>query len=360
MARIDSFLRLVTEQHASDLHFSAGSVPTIRYAGDLLQLPFRELAEAETRRFLLEILTEEQKAEFNTGQELDFVYTIDGVGRFRTNYYNHIDGLGAVFRIIPQEIPSLEELYLPDVLHDFVQLHNGLVLITGPTGAGKTTTLASIISRINTTDRRHIITIEDPIEFIHEPAKSVIAQRQVGRHAESFASALRSALRESPDVIVVGEMRDLETIHLALQAAETGVLVFGTLHTDSAPKAVDRIIDAVPEGSRDQVRGLLSVLLRAVVSQVLVKRANGEGRIAAFEVLIQNWAVANMIRESKVHQLDQVLLSAEHQQAGMVHMDTCLFRYVREGIVEPEVALRLAKYPDEFRKQISAIREELT
>ena len=335
-------------------------MPTIRYAGDLLPLPFRELGEAETNRFLMEILTEEQRIQFTSEQELDFVYTIEGVGRFRTNFYNHVNGLGAVFRIIPKEVPTIEELFLPDVLHDLVNLHNGLVLITGPTGAGKTTTLAAIISQINKTKRRHIITIEDPIEFIHEPVKSVITQRQVGKHAESFSSALRSALRESPDVIVVGEMRDLETIHLALQAAETGVLVFGTLHTDSAPKAIDRVIDALPEGSRDQARGLLSVLLRGVVSQVLVKRANGEGRIAAFEVLLQNWAVSNMIRESKVHQLDQILLSPEHQQTGMIHMDTCLFRYVREGLVEPEVALRLAKYPDEFRKQIGTIREELT
>ncbi len=359
MARIDSFLRLVTEQHASDLHFSAGSVPTIRFAGDLIPLPFRVLGESEAHRFLMEILNDEQRARFATGEELDFVHTLDGVGRFRTNYYNHVDGIGAVFRIIPDNVATIDELGLPDSLHHLTKLPNGLVLITGPTGAGKTTTLAALINEINQNYHKHIITIEDPVEFVHTQSKSIITQRQVGKHAESFASALRSALRESPDVVVVGEMRDLSTINLALQAAETGVLVFGTLHTDSAPKAIDRIVDALPEGSRDQARGLLSVLLRAVVSQVLVKRANGEGRVAAFEILIQNWAVANMIRESKVHQLDQLLLSPENQNQGMIHMDTCLFRYVREGLVEPDVALRLAKYPEEMRKQIGGIREEL-
>ena len=359
MARIDSFLRLVTEQHASDLHFSAGSIPTIRYAGDLLPLPFRPLGEAEARRFLMEILSDEQKSRFAVEQELDFVYSLPDVGRFRTNYYNHVSGIGSVFRIIPGRVPTIDELGLPEVLHELTKAPNGMVLITGPTGAGKTTTLAAIFQEINQSFRKHIITIEDPVEYIHKPIKSVITQRQVGKHAESFAGALRSALRESPDVVVVGELRDLETISLALQAAETGVLVFGTLHTDSAPKAIDRIIDSVPEGSRDQVRGLLSVLLRGVVSQVLVKRANGEGRIAAFEVLLQNWAVANMIRESKVHQLDSVLLAPENGRIGMVHMDSCLFRYVREGLVEPDVALRLARYGDEMRRQVAEIREEL-
>jgi twitching motility protein PilT len=357
MARIDSFLHLVTEQNASDLHFASGTVPTIRFSGELLPLPFRRLGESEARRFLLEILSEEQKQELARRLELDFVYAIPGVGRFRANYFHQTNGIAAVFRIIPATIPSIQELGLPEVLSRFADWSNGLVLVTGPTGAGKSTTLAAILNELNEKRDRHIITVEDPIEYLHECKKSVVTQRQVGEHALSFAQALRSALRESPDVLVVGEMRDLETISLALQAAETGVLVFGTLHTDSAAKAIDRVIDALPEGARDQTRGLLSVLLRAVVSQILVRTATGEGRACVYEVLLQNWAISNLIRESKVHQIDGVLMTAEAIEAGMVHMDTCLERYVRDGTISLDTALRVARYPDELRKATGDVRE---
>ena len=228
---------------------------------------------------------------------------------------------------------------MPQVLKSLSRMQNGLVLVCGPTGSGKTTTLAAMVREINGAQPRHIITIEDPVEYIHEPIEGLVTQRQVGMHTGSFAAALRSALRESPDVVVVGEMRDLETISLALAAAETGVLVFGTLHTNSAAKAVDRIIDAYPEDSRDQMRGSLSVLLRGIVAQHLVKRANGDGRIAVVEILLNNVAIANMIRDNKVHQLDAYLRSPENEQSGMLSRDACIKRHLKEGLITLEEGL---------------------
>lgn len=359
MARLDSFLQLVTEQQASDLHFCAGSVPTIRHDGELVQLPFRELTKSEARRFLVEILTDEQRAAFEAKRDLDFVYNIPGVGRFRANYFRQARGPAAVFRIIPNAIPSLDDLNMPPSLRRLCEAKNGLVLVTGPTGAGKTTTLAAMVHEINRTSKRHIITIEDPVEFIHPMEQSVVTQRQVGVHVSSFAEALRSSLRESPDVVVVGEMRDLETIQLALTAAETGVLVFGTLHTNSAASAINRIIDATPEESREQVRGILSVLLRGIVAQHLLKRATGEGRVAVVEVLLQNYAVAHLIRENKIHQLDALLQSTESAGAGMMGLDTCLLRYVRQGLILLEDALLVASDPDHLREMAADLPEEL-
>ncbi len=358
MARLDSFLELVTEQGASDLHFCAGSVPTIRHDGDLVQLPFRRLSESETKRFLFEILTAEQKERFNNKLDLDFVYELAGVGRFRANFFRQALGPAAVFRIIPNEIPSLDSLNMPASVKTLCEWKNGLVLVSGPTGAGKTTTLAAMVTEIAHKRRRHIITIEDPIEFIHQQGRSVITQRQVGVHVNSFAGALRSALRESPDVVVVGEMRDLETIHLALAAAETGVLVIGTLHTNSAASAINRIIDATPEESREQVRSILSVLLRGVVAQHLVKRANGEGRIAVVEVLLHNFAIANLIREDKIHQIDGLLQSTESAGTGMMSLDSCLLRYLRQGFLTLEDALLIAKDPEHLSEMAANLPED--
>lgn len=307
MARLDTILRLVAEQKTSDLHFHTGTPPKIRVNGELYPLPFRVLTATETRDFIYEILSEEQRKEYELNQGLDFMYELEGVARFRTNVFEQYNGMGAVFRVVPNRIPTSDELLLPSSVRKLVQHTNGLVLVTGPTGAGKTTTLAALIREINHTTQKHIITIEDPIEFIHQPVKSVITQRQVGHHAESFASALRSALREAPDVIIIGELRDIETITLALSAAETGILVIGTLHTNSAGKAISRIIDIVPDKIQDQTRSSLSVLLRGVVAQRLCKRASSDTRIAALEVLIQNYGIANMIRENKLHQLDGYL-----------------------------------------------------
>ncbi len=359
MARLDSFLRLVLEQQASDLHFTAGDVPTIRHDGDLVRLPFRVLSEEEAERFLLEILNDEQRARFGTQRELDFVYHLDNAGRFRANYFRQARGIGGVFRIIPESKPTLADLAMPASVGELTKLSNGLVLVTGPTGAGKTTTLAAMVREINQNFKKHIITIEDPIEFIHDPLQSVITQRQVGVHVPSFASALRSALREAPDVIVVGEMRDPETISLALTAAETGALVFGTLHTNSAATAIDRVLDATQEEGRDQVRGILSVLLRGVVAQHLVKRATGEGRVAVVEVLLQSWAVSHMIREDKVHQVDGLLQSTEATGTGMVSLDSCLMDYLRKGIITLEDALKVAKDPEHVQEQAASIPDEL-
>ena len=358
MARLDSFLRLVVEQSASDLHFHAGVVPIIRHDGDLVPLPFRPVSDLECHRFVLEILNPEQRAVFEREQELDFVYALPGYGRFRTNVFTQARGIGAVFRVIPPVIPDFDSLHLPKVLKKLAESANGLVLVTGPTGSGKTTTLAALVDYINRTSKRHIITIEDPVEFLHDPRESVITQRQVGLHAESFATALRSSLRESPDVVIVGEMRDLETINLALSAAETGVLVFGTLHSNSAAKAVDRIVDAFSEEQQDQARGAVSVLLKGVVAQQLCKRASGEGRVAALEILLQTYAVSHMIREGKVHQIDGYLQSVENDGTGMQSLDTCLFRYIREGLITVDEAAKVANYPDNIRKLASELPEE--
>jgi twitching motility protein PilT len=357
MARLDSFLRLVVEQHASDLHLHAGTVPLIRHDGDLVPLNFRTLTETDVRRFLLEVLTPEQRERFAAQQELDLIYEIPESGRFRCNLFQQARGMGAVFRIIPHRLPTLEELALPASVRRLTQMQNGLVIISGPTGSGKSTTLAAIVHEINRTSSRHVITIEDPIEFVHQPLQGVVTQRQVGKHVESFEAALRSSLRESPDVVVTGEMRDMETIHTALQAAETGVLVFGTLHTNSAAKAADRIIDVFPDQGREQVRGIVSVLLKGVIAQHLVKRAAGDGRIAVMEVLLQNVGVANLIREGKTHQIDGYLQAVE-AGSGMQSLDACIFRYVKDGVIALKDGLKVANYPDQLRKMAAEIPDD--
>jgi twitching motility protein PilT len=358
VARIDSFLRLVLDQHASDLHFHAGSAPIIRHDGDLIPLPFRPLTEDETVRFVFEILTDEQREKFERDREVDLAYVLEGGARFRVNVFTQSRGVGAVFRIIPAEIPTIDGLRLPQTLKRLAQLPNGLVLITGPTGSGKTTTLAAVVNEINRTSRRHVITIEDPIEFVHGPVQSVVTQRQVGKHTESFASALRSALREAPDVVVVGEMRDYETVQLGLSAAETGVLVFGTLHTNSAAKAIDRIMDVCPDDVHDQVRGVLSVLLKGVMAQHLVKRASGEGRIAVTEMLLQTYATANMIRENKIFQLDSYLQTADYAATGMRALDASILEYVKASLISTDEALSIATYPDILRRSIAELPED--
>jgi twitching motility protein PilT len=358
MARLDSFLRLVVEQQASDLHFHAGVTPLIRHDGDLVPLNFRALSDSDTRRFLLEILTTEQRAAFERDQEIDFIYELPNIARFRANMFQQARGIGSVFRIVPNHLPTVEELHLPPVVKKLTRLQNGLVLITGPTGSGKTTTMAALVHEINKTSSRHIITIEDPIEYVHQPIQSVITQRQVGKHVESFASALRSSLRESPDVVVAGEMRDLETIQVALQAAETGVLVLGTLHTNSASKAADRVIDVFSEESREQIRGAVSVLLRGVLAQMLVKRADGEGRMAAMEVMLQTVGISNLIRENKCYQIDAYLQTAD-PGSGVQSLDSCLFQYVKDGLITLEEGLRVANFPEVLKRLAAELPEEV-
>ncbi|MBK5256136.1 MAG: PilT/PilU family type 4a pilus ATPase [Vicinamibacteria bacterium] len=351
MARLDSFLRLVAEQKASDLHFHSGAPPTIRFDGDLLPLPFRTLSDLETRRFLDEILTSEQKDILSLQGQVDVIYSLPHVGRFRGSIFNQAEGASAVFRVIPGSIPTLDDLGLPPSIENLARLQNGLVLVTGPTGSGKSTTLAALVRQINEGSARHIITVEDPIEYVHEPVLSRITQRQVGRHVESFGAALRSALREAPDVLVIGEMRDSETIQLALSAAETGVLVFGTLHTNTAGRAVDRILDTLSEDIRDHARGVLSVLLRAVIAQRLLRKSTGDGRVAAVEVLVGSSGLGHMIREGKTHQIEGLLQSANDLQ-GTLGFDNCLFRLARERLVAADEAIAFARIPDALRRRL--------
>lgn len=352
MARIDSFLRVAVDQRGSDLHLHAGKPPSVRLDGDLIPLPFRSLSDLETRRFIYEILDPERRAALEINRQLDFVHAVPRIGRFRVNAFFQRQGLGAVFRVVPDHPPSLDDLMLPGVVRDLSRLDNGLVLVTGPTGSGKTTTMAAMVNEINRTSPRHVITLEDPVEFIHQRQQSAITQREVGRDVESFATGLRSALRESPDVLLVGELRDPLTVQLALQAAETGVLVLGTLHTRTAAGAPDRIIDSVPEGSREQARGVLSVLLRGVVAQRLCRRAWGEGRIAALEILMQSHATSAMIRDGKGHQLDAYLQSPTLDGTGSQSMDSCLIRYVREGLIDGEEARRCANDPEKLEQRL--------
>jgi twitching motility protein PilT len=357
MARLDSFLRLVAEQQASDLHFHAGGVPMIRHDGDLMALPFRVLTELETRRFIIEILTPDQRDALEREQQVDFIYALPEVGRFRASVFMQSQGIGAAFRVIRNHIPTIEELRLPKIVRRLAHLENGLVIVTGPTGAGKSTTLAAMVREINETVQKHIITIEDPIEYVHDPAKCAITHREVGTHTESFAAGLRAALRESPDLLVLGEMRDLESVQLALQAAETGVLVLGTLHTSSAAKAVDRILDVIPEESREQTRGTLSLVLRGVIAQRLAKLASGDGRVAVLELLLQSWAISNLIRENKVHQIDAQLQSAS-PASGNQGFDAALLNYVQEGLIAHEEALSLAKDPDVLKRLLGERAED--
>lgn len=352
MARLDSFLRMVVDQNGSDLHFDAGSTPIIRYMGDLVPLPYRELSPEEAQRFLYEIMTDEQVALLQKEQEVDFAYVVDGLGRFRANVFTQSRGLGAVFRVIAEEPPTIDQLRLPPVVRRLAMSQNGLLLVTGPTGSGKTTTLAAIIKEINNTSRRHVITIEDPIEYIHKQSQSLITQRELGSHTNSALNALRAALREAPDVLVVGELRDFETINLALSAAETGVLVMGTLHTNSAAKAVDRLISACPDDQMSQIVGVLSVMLKGVIAQHLCKTAAGDSRVAVIEVLLQSYAVSNLIREGKIYQIDSYLRSSEHAGTGMQSLDRALFDFVRDGTVRIEDAMSIAHEPNQLRQSI--------
>jgi twitching motility protein PilT len=352
MARIDSFLRLVVEQNASDLHMRAGHVPVIRHCGDLHALPFRTLSQEEASRLIEEIMPPEQQQRLRKAQEIDFAYNLEGIGRFRGHVFLHSGGIGAVFRAIPSKVPTIEELLLPPILKALSAETKGLILVTGPTGSGKSTTMAAMVREINESSSRHIITLEDPIEFVHEPIRSLVTQRQVGQHAESFASGVRSALREAPDVLVVGELRDLETMSLALTAAETGVLVIGTLHTRSTVRAIDRIVDTFADDARDQARTTLSVALKAVIAQHLCRSASGEALLPAIEVLLQNYAVAHLIRDNKLHQLEGFLENQDHRGSGMQSMDSCIISLFAQGAITQEEALRGVSSPEVLQRAI--------
>lgn len=337
MAAIDDLFKIMVEQNASDLHLTSGAPPYLRLHGKMMPLNYKELTSQEVQGLLFEILTEKQKKSFIEKWELDCAYTVAGLARFRCNIFMQRKGLAGVFRIIPEKIKSAQELNLPQGILDLIDCDRGLILVTGPTGSGKSTTLAAMIHEINMNSESHIITVEDPIEFVHQNIKSVINQREVGSHTKSFSNALKAALREDPDILLVGELRDLETISLALTAAETGHIVFGTLHTNNAAKTIDRIIDVFPSGQQAQIRTMLSESLRGVVAQTLFPRADGQGRVAAYEILKGTKAVANLIREGKIHQIPSAIQTGS--SAGMVSFE----KYIDDLVKKGKVALNDAK-----------------
>ena len=333
MATIDELFKLMVEQGASDLHLTSGAPPYLRLHGNMVPLNYKELSSQDVQGLLFEILSEKQKKQFVEKWEMDCAYTVAGLGRFRCNIFMQRKGLAAVFRIIPEKIKSAQELNLPPALLDMIDCDRGLILVTGPTGSGKSTTLAALIHQINMTRDAHILTVEDPIEFVHQNIKSLINQREVGSHTKSFANALKAALREDPDIMLVGELRDLETIALALTAAETGHVVFGTLHTNSAAKTIDRIIDVFPSGQQQQIRTMLAESLRGVVAQTLFSRADGQGRVAAYEIMRNTKAIQNLIREGKIHQIPSAMQTSS--SSGMILFEKYIEDLVRKGKVSP-------------------------
>jgi len=346
MNRIDAFLELIVKQNGSDLHVIAGNPPRLRLHGETHTIKYRELSSQETHDLLFEIMTAEQQEKYTTDQVLDFSYDVKNLARFRVNAFEHLGGTGIVFRVIPTDIQTLQQLGLPPILKNLARQRKGLILVTGPTGSGKSTTLAAMIDFINTNRKGHIITIEDPVEFIHSNKSSLISQRELGSHTHSFASALHSALREDPDVILVGEMRDLDTIHLALTAAEMGILVMATLHTSSASSSIERIINAFPPGEEPYVRTMLSTSLCGVISQQLVRTADNKSRIAAIEIMINNAAISNVIREGKTEQIENIVQGGAMQ--GMQLMDTALKRLVESKIITGEEAFLKARNKEDF------------
>lgn len=343
MAKLDTFLAIMQEEKASDLHLAANCAPMLRVNGLLQKSTHRPLSGDEIRMLVYELLTDTQVEVFEHEGELDFAYTLEGVARFRINVFRKHPGIAAAFRIIPHEVPTLAQLGLPHALERMLDSRSGLVLVTGPTNSGKSTTLAAMVNHLNEQMNYHIITLEDPLEFIHENKKCLINQRQIGVHSRSFANALRAALREDPNVILVGEMRDIETISLALTAAELGLLVLGTLHTKSAAQTIGRITDAFPADQQSAVRFALSEVLVGVCSQQLIRRQDGDGRVAALEVLFGNHAARNLIREGKSHHLHNVIMTGRKE--GMQLLDQDLQRLIGEGIVAPEEAARVAADP---------------
>ncbi|CAN5822555.1 MAG: type IV pilus twitching motility protein PilT [Gemmatimonadetes bacterium] len=352
MAKIDSFLQHLVQNEGSDLHLSCGDAPVIRQHGTIQRVKYRALTSADLDCLLNEILTEEMRERFERTNDLDFAYEVPGLARFRGNLFQQHRGPGAVFRVIPSKIPTADELNLPSAVREFTRLSKGLVLVTGPTGSGKSTTLAAMIDLINETRGDHILTIEDPIEFVHPIKKSLINQREVGPHTDSFSSALKAALREDPDVILVGEMRDRETISLALTAAETGHLVFGTLHTNSAHKTVDRIIDSFPADQQEQVRAMLSESLRGVVAQQLLRK-KVTGRVAAHEILVGTPAIGNLIREGKTFQIPSIVQTGK--QHGMIQMDQSIQAHLSAGLIDPDEAYTKAHDKALFRPHIERV-----
>jgi twitching motility protein PilT len=345
---IDDLLAIMVEHDASDMHITAGSPPVIRVVGQLRRLPdFESLDPDETRTLLYRIISTEQQKVLETKRQLDFSHSIPGLARFRVNVYFQRESVAAAFRLIPAKIKTLEELNLPARLYELADKPRGLVLVTGPTGSGKSTTLASLLDYINQQRHEHILTIEDPIEFLHWHRSCIVNQRELGPDATTFSEALRAALREDPDVILVGEMRDLETISTALTAAETGHLVFGTLHTQSAPQTIDRIIDVFPAEQQGQIRVQLASTLQGVVTQNLVPTADGRGRVAALEILIPDDAVRNLVRQAKIEQIYSVMQTSTSR--GMLTMEQSLVELVQRHVITYETAFSRSSRPDQLQ-----------
>ncbi len=332
---ITQLLEFSVQQGASDLHLSTGQPPIIRKDGDVQRIDAPSLEPEQLQTMIYDIMNDEQRRGFESEMEADFSFELPKIARFRANIFQQNRGISAVFRTIPSKVLTLEDLDAPEIFKEISSFPRGLVLVTGPTGSGKSTTLAAMVDYVNKDIPAHILTIEDPIEFVHEPIRCLINQREVHHHTKSFSNALRSALREDPDVILVGELRDLETIRLALTAAETGHLVFGTLHTSSAAKTIDRIIDVFPAEEKEMVRSMLSESLRAVISQSLLKKTTG-GRIAAHEIMLANTAIRNLIREAKIPQMYSVIQTST--QAGMQTLDQSLKELVNKGLISKEDA----------------------
>ena len=340
MARIDAFLKLGLAQGCSDIHLAVGVPPMLRMHGDLMPIKFRDLGDTELEGYIAEILTANQRKRFDEGHDLDFSYVSEDKGRFRVNVFRKETGVGATFRFIPGEVPTLDSLDLPAVVRKLCDHHQGMILVTGSTGTGKSTTLAAMIDHLNSTQNANIISLEDPIEFIHRSKQSQVIQRELGTHLPSFADGIRASLREDPDVILVGELRDAETIQMAMTAAETGHLVLGTLHTTGAVKTIDRIIDALPGDMREQSKSFLAQSLNAVITQTLVKTPDGRGRKAIVEVMVMTRAIAKLIMTDQTHQIPAQLQTGK--DLGMQMMDQALLDAIQRKLIDPDDAFRFA------------------
>ena len=353
MARLDAFLQLGYEQGVSDMHFAVGVPPMFRISGELLPIKYRALTDEELHTLLYEILDETQQQRLESGEDLDFPYASEGIGRFRAHVLRKASGLGAVFRVITTTVPELGDLGLPPVIEKLTHHHQGLLLVTGATGTGKSSTLAAMINHLNSTQRYNIITLEDPIEFVHQSKMSLVVQREVGKHVGSFAEGLRAALREDPDVILVGELRDSETISMAMMAAETGHLVLGTLHTTSAAKTLDRIIDALP--AEQKAQGLISLAqsLRGVVSQVLVRTPDGRGRKAIVEVLVMTQAISNLLTSGKAFQIPMQMETG--RALGMQLLDQALLEALQAKEVDPNDTFLYAQDKKQFQPYLTNV-----
>ncbi|MDQ6999924.1 MAG: type IV pilus twitching motility protein PilT [Mariprofundus sp.] len=334
---VSELLAFTVKNNASDLHLSSGEPPMIRINGDMTRIKMPDIDRRDVQAMVYDIMSDTQRKLFEEHMEIDFSFSLGEIARFRVNVFEQRRGMGAVFRVIPNEVLTLDQLSCPQVFRDIAMMPRGICLVTGPTGSGKSTTLAAMVDHRNDSERGHILTIEDPIEFVHRSKNCLISQRELGPHTHSFANALRSALREDPDVILVGELRDLETIRLALTAAETGHMVFGTLHTSSAPKTIDRIIDVFPAGEKEMVRSMLSESIRAVISQTLIKTADETGRIAAHEIMLGTPAIRNLIRENKIAQMVSVMQTS--QRDGMQTLDSHLQLLVKSRKITQQAAM---------------------